>query len=158
MKYIVHYHLHFCTTFPTSKLSLKLLINEIISGSLTNIMMYINLSFVIMLNYIFIPPDAIWGLVWSHPCQVISCPSGQHFFVWARTLNSLPHNKFLDWFKLKAFADYKIKVIEKLKFNLGRVENTVGKGENAGYQHFLLFLQCFQKASFTGVSKVGTVW
>ena len=25
-----------------------------------------------------------------------------------------------------------------------RVENIVGKGENAGYQHFLLFPQCFQ--------------
>ena len=24
-----------------------------------------------------------------------------------------------------------------------RVENTVGKGENGGYQHFLLFSQCF---------------
>ena len=32
-----------------------------------------------------------------------------------------------------------------------RVENTVGKGENAGYQHLLLFLQCFQKASFSEV-------
>ena len=28
-----------------------------------------------------------------------------------------------------------------------RIENIVGKGENAGYQHFLLFLQCFQKLS-----------
>ena len=27
-----------------------------------------------------------------------------------------------------------------------RVENFVGKGENAGYQHFLLFPQGFQKA------------
>ena len=26
------------------------------------------------------------------------------------------------------------------------VENIVEKGENAGYQHFLLFPQCFQKA------------
>ena len=26
-----------------------------------------------------------------------------------------------------------------------RVENTVGKGENTGYQHFLLFLKCFPK-------------
>ena len=26
---------------------------------------------------------------------------------------------------------------------LGRVENIVGQGENAGYQHFLLFSQCF---------------
>ena len=24
-----------------------------------------------------------------------------------------------------------------------RVENIMEKGENAGYQHFLLFLQCF---------------
>ena len=36
---------------------------------------------------------------------------------------------------------------EKYKFTLERVENSVGKGENAGYQHFLLFPQCFQKAS-----------
>ena len=29
-----------------------------------------------------------------------------------------------------------------------RVENIVGKGESAGYQHFLLFTQCFENASF----------
>ena len=34
---------------------------------------------------------------------------------------------------------------EKLKVILGRVENIVGKEENAGYQHFLLLPQCFQK-------------
>ena len=33
------------------------------------------------------------------------------------------------------------------------VENIVGKGENAGYQHFLLFSQSFQKASFFKVVK-----
>ena len=31
---------------------------------------------------------------------------------------------------------------EKWKFVLGSVENIMGKGENAGYQHFLLFPQC----------------
>ena len=51
--------------------------------------------------------------------------------------NSLPNNKILDWFKLKAFADNKVNVSEKLKFVLGRVENIVGKG----YQHFLIFPQ-----------------
>ena len=50
--------------------------------------------------------------------------------------------------KMKAFADGKIKVTKNLKFVLGRVENFVGKGENAGHQHFLLFRQCFQKACF----------
>ena len=28
----------------------------------------------------------------------------------------------------------------------------VGKGENAGYQHLILFHQCFQKLSFSVVS------
>ena len=35
-------------------------------------------------------------------------------------------------------------------------ENIVGKGENAGYQHFHLFPQCFQKSSFSGSLKVET--
>ena len=39
-----------------------------------------------------------------------------------------------------------------------RVENIVGKGENAGYQHFLLFPQCFQTTCFSGSLKVGTAW
>ena len=39
-----------------------------------------------------------------------------------------------------------------------RVENIVGKGENAGYQHFLLFPQCFEKASFPDTSKGVIVW
>ena len=28
----------------------------------------------------------------------------------------------------------------------------MGKGDNAVYQHFLLFPQCFEKASFTDVN------
>ena len=38
------------------------------------------------------------------------------------------------------------------------VENTVGKGEIARYEQFLLFPQCFQKACFPRVSKVVIVW
>ena len=38
---------------------------------------------------------------------------------------------------------------QKLKFVFGRVENIVGKGENADYQHFLLFQKCFQKSFFS---------
>ena len=37
---------------------------------------------------------------------------------------------------------------EKRKFSQ-RVENTVGKGEIARYEQFLLFTQCFQKTSST---------
>ena len=78
--------------------------------------------------------------------------------VLSNVVNSLPNSKNLDWPKFKAFADDKINVTEKLKFVLGRVEKIVGKGENAGYQHFLLFPQCFQNASYTGLLKVVTVW
>ena len=55
-------------------------------------------------------------------------------------------------------ADDKITVAEKLKFLLAGVENIVGKGENAGSQHFLLFPQWFQKASLSGSLKLGIVW
>ena len=60
---------------------------------------------------------------------------------------------------MKTFVEDVINVAEKLEICLGRVEmeNLVGKGENAGYQHFLLFPQCFQKASFLGSVKVGIV-
>ena len=73
-------------------------------------------------------------------------------------MNSLPYGKISDWPKFKAFADDKINVTSKLKFVLGMEENIVGKGENAGNQHFLLFPQCFKEAFFTEVLKVGIVW
>ena len=47
---------------------------------------------------------------------------------------------------------------EKLKFGLEQVENIVGNGENAGNQHFLLFLQCFKQASYIGSLKDVKVW
>ena len=50
--------------------------------------------------------------------------------------NSLTNNKIVDWSNLKESADDKIYVTEKWKFVLGRVENILGKGENAGYQLF----------------------
>ena len=71
--------------------------------------------------------------------------------------SKLPKDKCLDKSKFKAFANDKINVTEKLKLNLRRVENIVGKGENAGYQHFLHFPQCFQKSSFLRLLKVRIV-
>ena len=49
-------------------------------------------------------------------------------------LNSLPNDRILDWSKLKAFTDNKIKVLKMMIFVFDKVENIVGKGENAGYQ------------------------
>ena len=58
---------------------------------------------------------------------------------------------------MKAFADDKINGTQKLKFELGSVENIVGKGAYAGDQHLLPFPQCFQKASLSRSLKVGIV-
>ena len=70
-------------------------------------------------------------------------------------INSFPNDKILT--KLKVFADDKLYLASMMISLLDRVENTVGKGENAGYQHFLLFLQCFPKPSSQGLLKVGIV-
>ena len=72
-------------------------------------------------------------------------------------VNSLLHSKILDLSKLNAFTEDNFKVPEVVQFCFHGVENIVGKRENAGYQHFLLF-PCFQKASSSGSSKVGIVW
>ena len=62
----------------------------------------------------------------------------------------MPNDKILDVTKLKAFADDKINIAQMMTSVYDSVENIVGKGENAGYQHFVLFPQCLQKASFSG--------
>ena len=49
--------------------------------------------------------------------------------------------------KLIAFADDNFSVAVMKQFFSGGVEIIVGKGENAGFEHFLLFPHCFQKAS-----------
>ena len=76
----------------------------------------------------------------NHVCT-LEASFSVHSFV-----NPLPNNEILHWSELKAFADDSINLTEILKFVLGKVESFVGKGENAGHQHFLLFPQCFQKA------------
>ena len=61
--------------------------------------------------------------------------------MWLTPFHSLANDKILDSSKLKAFANDKINVTEKLNFVFARIQNIVGKQENAGYQHFLLFSQ-----------------
>ena len=58
--------------------------------------------------------------------------------IWSK-LNPSLDNKILALSKVNAFANNKINVTQKIKFVFHVLENTVGNGENAGYQHFLLF-------------------
>ena len=60
--------------------------------------------------------------------------------------------------KLKEFADTNFKFDENGRKLSKQVENTVGKGETARYEQFLLFPQCFQKVCFPGASKGVVVW
>ena len=62
-------------------------------------------------------------------------------------------DKILDQIRFRALADDKINEARKLEFALGKVGNIFGEGENAGYQHFLLFQKCFLKSAFSGVIK-----
>ena len=59
---------------------------------------------------------------------------------------------------MKEFAEDNFKFDKNGSKLSKRVENTVGKGEIACYEQFLLFPQCFQKACFPGASKGVIVW
>ena len=65
--------------------------------------------------------------------------------------------KLLKVTKLEAFADDILNIVKMVITLSDRVENTVGQGKNAGYQHFL-FPQCFPKPFSLGLLKVGIVW
>ena len=68
-------------------------------------------------------------------------------------LDPLPDDKILDWSKLKQSSDDIFEFDGNSKNFSKLVENTVGKGEIARYEQFLLFPQCFLKACFPGASK-----
>ena len=57
-----------------------------------------------------------------------------------------PNNKFyIDSSKLEVFGDDNFELDENGGIFSKRRESTVGKGEIARYEQFLLFPQCFQK-------------
>ena len=77
--------------------------------------------------------------------------SGNERFTLSQTTN------FIDSSKLKEFAD-DIKFDENGKKFSKKIENTLGKGEIALYEQFLLFPQCFQKTCTADTKNPGLVW
>ena len=73
-------------------------------------------------------------------------------------VNLLQDDKILDWSKLKQLHTTILNLMKIAESSLNRLENTVGKGEIAHYEQFLLLQQCFQKACFPGASKGVIVW
>ena len=52
--------------------------------------------------------------------------------------------------KLKAFADDISNIAQNLEFVLEKEENIVGKGKNAGYQHFSFSYNVFKSLPSQG--------
>ena len=82
----------------------------------------------------------------------------QNEYLWSKGSSLYQTTKIQDWSKFRAFADEKKELPKITIFVLDRIENIAEKGENASYQHFLLFSQYFQKAYYSGSLKVGIVW
>ena len=59
---------------------------------------------------------------------------------------------------MKAFVDKKLNVAKMAISLFDRVENSVGKGENAGLSAFLVFPKCFPKLSSWGGGGLLKVW
>ena len=76
----------------------------------------------------------------------------------AVSLLTITRRQILDLSKLKDFANDNLKFEENGRKLFKPVENTVGNGEIARYEQFLLFPQCFQKACFPWASKGVIVW
>ena len=72
--------------------------------------------------------------------KVAECPRGSYF---SPRIEKCIQN--INIGMLLVFYDVIFNVAQMVQFSLDRIEDIVGKGENAGYQHFLLFLQCFHK-------------
>ena len=79
----------------------------------------------------------------------------QQSFSKSSLFNSLQNDNILDWTKCKAFADDKLSAAKIFISVFDLAENIVGKVENAGFQHFLLFPQFFSKDFFLRVVKTG---
>ena len=62
-----------------------------------------------------------------------------------KNVQPFPKQQILDTSKIKEFAENNSKFNENGRKFSKRLENTVGKGEIARYEQFLLFPQCFQK-------------
>ena len=74
-------------------------------------------------------------------------------------LNPLPDDIILNRSHLRQSADNNFKFDENSRKFSKRVENTLGKGEIAHYQQFLLFPTVFSKGLFPrGVKRCHCVW
>ena len=93
-----------------------------------------------------------------YPFRELSAIFIKFKIVVCKSENSFTRRQILDSSKLKEFVDDNFRFDENGRKLSKWVENTVGKGEIARCEQFLLFPKCFQKACFQGASKSVIVW
>ena len=76
-------------------------------------------------------------------CRIYASTFARHLQYELLTLSQTTNFRL---FQMEEFADENFKFYENGRTFSKQVENTVGKGEIARYEQFLLFPQCFQKA------------
>ena len=82
----------------------------------------------------------------THPTEFSTLPKHVKLL---HIINPLSQTNISALFTLKVIGDDKLNDVKMIISICDRSE----RGENAGYQHVLLFPQCFQKAFFSGASK-----
>ena len=94
-----------------------------------------------MVGYFFTGIKTLCIFSFSHGVSDSLLPPKE---TWDGFANPFPNDKILNSSKLKEFADDNFEFNDNGRKFSKRVENTVGKGEIARYEQFLLFPQCFQ--------------
>ena len=98
------------------------------------------------------------GKIARNECFQKACFPGASKGVIVWEWEPITRRQILDWSKLKQSADDNFEFDENTRKLSKQVENTVGTGEIACCEQFLLYPQCFQTACFPGASKGVTVW
>ena len=96
-------------------------------------------------NFVLRAPLTVFAIVLKLYCHI------DHIF------NPFPKQQILEASKVKEFADNTFSLDDNGRTSSKAIENTVGKGEIAHNEQFLLFPQCFQKTYFAGTLKQGLV-
>ena len=114
-------------------------VNNSLQGNFTKIEQLCSGIHIYIVHNYFKPCSGKRGFCAS--ANVTTCVSlcSSHRLTW---INSLTNNKILEIAEIKAYAANKLNAAE---MTISIVENAVGKGKNAGYQHCLLFPQCLSK-------------
>ena len=85
-------------------------------------------------------------------CMIFTKKVKSKLFLWD-FINSVPSDIISDWSKLKAIADVKINVTQKLKFGSERMEKKFRKRRKCWYPTFSPFSTMFFKAFFPRLVK-----